>query len=195
MMFDLIKGNLIHKLAFIDWDYVDIGTGNTIYPFASIGTSAEFPGKDSIGRVVIGNNNTIREHVVINRSVDAITSIGDNNYLMNHSYIAHDVTIEDDCTLACSSMVAGYSYIMNGSFLGMGSAIHQYCIVGSYSLLGLNSVVTKKSSILPGNIYAGIPIKLLKKYIIGLSRKNIDEYTLEIENISYFNLKNEYHIK
>lgn len=187
-----INDNLIHKLAFVDLDNVILGTGNIIYPFATIGTVSEFPNKTCTGKLLIGNNNIIREHVVISRGVSESTIIGNNNYIMNQSYIAHDSSIEDNCTLACGSKLAGYVKIMNRSFIGMGSSIHQYSIIGSYSLLGMNTVVTKKSTILPGNIYTGIPAKLLKKNIIGLSRNNINDSTLEKETMRYFNLKNEY---
>lgn len=194
-MFEVVKGNLVHKLAYVDWDHVDIGIDNIVYPFVSIGTDAEYPGRQSKGKVVIGSNNTIREYVTINRPVEDVTLVGNNNYIMRNSHLGHDCIIENDCTLACNSIIGGHARIMNGAFTGLGSAVHQFGIIGSYSLLGINAVVTKKLEVLPGHIYAGIPAKMIKKNLVGLSRKNIDDSQLSLEIDRFNKLKNDYSIK
>ena len=77
-----------------------IGTGNTIYPFASIGTNPQdlkFKGEKN--KLEIGNNNKIREYVTINPGTEhggGITKVGNNCLLMISSHIAHDCTIGDN---------------------------------------------------------------------------------------------------
>ena len=77
-----------------------IGTGNIIYPFASIGTDPQdlkFKGEKN--KLKIGNNNKIREYVTINPGTEhggGVTKIGDNCLLMICSHVAHDCQVGAD---------------------------------------------------------------------------------------------------
>ena len=87
--------------------HTTIGESNTIYPFVSIGSPPQdigYRGEDT--RVVIGNDNLIREYTTINRATtkqDWITIVGSHNYLMAYSHVAHD------CTLGSSIMSLLYA--------------------------------------------------------------------------------------
>mgnify|MGYP002712241278 CR=1 FL=1 len=71
-----------------------MGKGNKIYPFASIGEDPQDKKyHDEPTRLVIGDNNTIREYVTINRGTvddEGITRVGDDNWIMAYVHIAHD---------------------------------------------------------------------------------------------------------
>ena len=67
-----IKGNLVHETAVIDWKHLTIGKNNKIGPYVVIGNDAQYPGKRSKGKILIGNKNIINEfcniHLPTNRS-------------------------------------------------------------------------------------------------------------------------------
>jgi UDP-N-acetylglucosamine acyltransferase len=82
--------------------------------------------------VVLGAENILREHVTIHRSMMAEqeTRIGDRNFLMTGCHLAHDVVVENDCTLANAALVAGHVHIASFCFLGGNCALHQFIRVG-----------------------------------------------------------------
>ena len=81
-----------------------IGNGNKIYPFASIGNDPQdlkYNGEET--KLVIGNNNKIREYVTINPgTVDGggLTKIGNNCLFMISSHIAHDCHVGNNVIIA-----------------------------------------------------------------------------------------------
>jgi len=95
--------------------------------------------------VLIGNGNTIREYVTINRSTlpNSNTIIGDRNFLMAVSHLAHDVEIGNDNVLANNVMVAGHCLLGSKIFLGGGTAIHQFIHIGDYAMSQGNSGLTR----------------------------------------------------
>ena len=55
------EGNKIHESAVVNWEKVSIGSGNVIGPGVCIGTNAQHRKEDSVGEVIIGDNNIIRQ--------------------------------------------------------------------------------------------------------------------------------------
>lgn len=87
-----------------------IGNGNTIFPGAVIGAipqDLKFQGEESTAE--IGDNNTIRENVTINRGTAAKgrTIIGNNNLLMEGVHVAHDALVGNYCIIGNSTKMAG----------------------------------------------------------------------------------------
>ena len=128
------KNCKIFPFAYIEGD-VEIGDECVIFPFVSIlnGTRMgrgnkvhqgavvaalpqdfEFRGEKS--ECIIGNNNIIRENVVINRATHTggQTVIGDNNFLMEGSHISHDTKVGNQCVFGYGTKVAGDCQIANG---------------------------------------------------------------------------------
>ena len=60
------EGNKIHESAVVNWGRVSIGSGNKIGPGVCIGTDAQHRNEDSVGEIIIGDNNVIREYTTIN---------------------------------------------------------------------------------------------------------------------------------
>ena len=79
-----IKGNKVHSTAVVNWDQLEIGTGNEIAPYVCIGTDAQHIREESSGKVRIGDNNVIREYCSINLPTrfTNVTEIGSNCYFM-----------------------------------------------------------------------------------------------------------------
>lgn len=190
-MYRKVNDNLIHKTAVIEWDYVTMGTGNTIGPYCSIGADAQHPTEKSEGIITIGDNNNIREYVSIHRPTKAtkLTSIGSNCYFMEGTHIAHDCIVENYVRVSNKVLLAGNVHIMQGSVLGLGAIIHQGQVIGSYSMLGMGAIITKYLEVLPGYVYVGNPAKMLKPNLIGLERNGITKKFMDKEIFRFHDLK------
>ena len=125
----------------------EIGRDNRIFQFSSIGEDCmDLKYKGEPTRLVIGDNNQIRECVTIHRgSVQdkGVTTIGSNNLIMTYVHVAHDCVVGDNIILASSTALAGHvevgDYVICGGF----SKVHQFCKIFPYSMLAANSLVIK----------------------------------------------------
>lgn len=181
------KGNKIHKSAYVNWDKLEIGTGNEIGPFVCIGTDAQHRTEPSVGKILIGDNNIIREYSTVHLPTrfSNITSIGNNCYLMALSHIAHDCIIENDVIFSNNATLGGHVHIMKNSQVGFSVTIHQHQVIGSYCMIGMSSVITRKKEILPGTKWAGNPAKMIGNNSVGLERQNVTNDDLEKEKYRY----------
>jgi UDP-N-acetylglucosamine acyltransferase len=124
-----------------------IGRGNRIHSFAAIGGDPQdkkFHGEHC--ELVIGDRNTIREFVTINRGTaddGGITSIGDDNWIMAYVHIAHDCRIGNQNTFANAASMAGHVHIGNQVILGGFSLIHQFCKVGDHAFTAMGASVNR----------------------------------------------------
>jgi UDP-N-acetylglucosamine acyltransferase len=123
-----------------------IGAENHIFQFASIGDEPQdkkYKGQRT--RLVIGDRNTIREACTINRGTvedRGETTIGDDNWIMAYTHIAHDCVLGNNIVLANSTQLAGHVHIGNYAWLGGFTGVHQFCHIGAHAMLGIASVVT-----------------------------------------------------
>jgi UDP-N-acetylglucosamine acyltransferase len=157
-----IDGNHIHKTAIINREFVTMGTGNVIGPYTCIGTNGEIRGKDFRefkGRVWIGNNNTISEHVTIQRPFEEMreTYMGDDNIIMAHAHIGHDVMIGDGCEICTSVVIGGYAEVLDRAKIKMGSIIRNRVVIGYDAIIGMGSVLTK--DVIANTVVYGNPAK------------------------------------
>ena len=104
---------------------------------------------------------------------------------MTLSHIAHDCRVENNVVFSNNVTLGGNTHIMQNAQLGFNTIVHQNQVIGSYSMLGMGTIVTKKFKVKPGYIYAGNPIKTIKKNIIGLKRKKITNNDLKKEKIRF----------
>ena len=146
---------IIDAFAFIDKN-VEIGDGCHIHPHASIlsgarigknneifenaiisATPQDFRWKGEDSFVVIGDNNKIREQVIINRSIDknGKTEIGSNSFILAQTHIGHDSIIGNYCVLGNAVKIAGNGKIGNYSILSSNALVHEKCQLGDWSLI------------------------------------------------------------
>jgi UDP-N-acetylglucosamine acyltransferase len=153
-----------------------IGSGNIIYPFASIGTNPQdLKYKGEKTKLIIGNNNTIREHVTINTGTvqdKGITTVGNNCLLMIGSHIAHDCSIGNSVILANNVAIAGHCLIDDEVIIGGNSAVQQFCSLGKGAMIGGMTGVDK--SVLPYTLAMGNRCYFENLNLVGLKRKGHD---------------------
>jgi UDP-N-acetylglucosamine acyltransferase len=155
------SSNKIHHTAVI-YDNVEMGKNNIIGPYCVIGSNGEIRNcHDFKGKVIIGDNNVISELVTIQRPAEAgqVTKIGNNNLLMAHSHVGHDVEIGNDCEICTGAILGGYCKIEDGAKLKLGTTIRNRKTVGANSLVGLGAAVVK--DVEPGTVVVGNPAKPL----------------------------------
>lgn len=127
--------------------YTIIGRNNIIFPFATLGVipqDLKFSG--GITRLKIGDDNTIRENCAFHRGTEGgggVTRIGNRNYFMGTSHIAHDCQVGDENIFSQAATLAGHVEVGNKVILGGYSGVHQFCRLGNYAFIGGYSVITQ----------------------------------------------------
>ena len=124
-----------------------IGENNRIFQFASLGDDPQdkkYAGEPTY--LEIGNGNTIREYVTMNRGTaqdDGVTRIGNNNWLMAYVHIAHDCKVGNETIFANCAMLAGHVTVEDYAIFGGMSGAHQFTRIGAHSFIGNNAGVTR----------------------------------------------------
>ena len=149
-----------------------IGKNCQIFQFSSIGEAPQaFAYKGEKTLLIIGDNNIIREYVTLNRATVAgggRTVIGNNNYIMAYSHVAHDCNIGNQVILANGATLAGHITIEDYATIGGHSAVHQFCRIGTHAFIsGLTGV---SQDIPPYMLAAGDRAKLYGLNSVGLKR-------------------------
>ncbi|MGH8072768.1 MAG: acyl-ACP--UDP-N-acetylglucosamine O-acyltransferase [Lysobacter sp.] len=156
------SGVRVGAFSYISAD-VEIGDGTSIGPHCSIhgptriGRDNRIHGHASIGgdpqdkkyggervELVIGDRNTIREFVTINRGTGAgggCTRIGDDNWLLAYTHIAHDCSVGDHCVFSNNATLAGHVGIGDHVILSGFVGIHQFCQIGAHAFIGMGAFV------------------------------------------------------
>lgn len=90
------------------------------------------------GRLNIGQKNIFREYATVHRSSKdgGTTVIGDDNYFMAFSHIAHDCNIGSHVTICNGALIAGYVQICDYAFISGNVTVHQFCRIGKFSMVG-----------------------------------------------------------
>lgn len=124
-----------------------IGRENRIFQFASIGEAPQdkkYAGEPT--RLEIGDRNTIREFVTINRGTvqdEGVTVLGNDNWIMAYVHIAHDCRIGNHTIFANNASLAGHVRIFDYVILGGFTLVHQFCAIGSHALTAFGSGISK----------------------------------------------------
>lgn len=188
----------IHPFAFIDAN-VEIGDGCEIMPYVSIvsGTRMGKNNKVYQGSIIgadpqdfrwhgeptycyIGDNNVIREHVIINRGIrtEGGTRIGSDSFIMAESHIGHDSLIKGKTVVGNGVTIAGDTVVGECTILSSGVILHEKSVVGDW-------VLVKGGCRISGNVppyvimahnpaaYFGVNAVVMRKH--GFSEEEIDD--------------------
>lgn len=170
---------IIFPFVYIE-DDVEIGDNCIIFPFVSIlsGTRMGRHNKIHQGAVVgalpqdfdfvgekteliIGENNIIRENVVINRATHrgGQTVIGNGNFLMEGSHISHDTKVGNNCVFGYGTKIAGDCHIADGVIFSTNVIANAKVRVGDASMIQAGTTFSK--DIPPYIVAGGKPVKYL----------------------------------
>jgi UDP-N-acetylglucosamine acyltransferase len=134
----------------------------------------------------IGDHNIIREFVTLHRGTvkgGGKTVIGNENFIMAYSHVAHDCQIGNQVVMANGATLAGHILIEDFAIIGGLTAIHQFCRVGTYAIIGGVSGVLM--DIPPYTKAHGDRAKLFGLNTVGLKRANFSEETLKALKKAY----------
>ncbi len=124
-----------------------IGKNNRIFQFSSVGEDTpDLKYKGEPTRLVIGDNNIIREGVTIHRGTVQDrneTTIGNDNLLMAYVHVGHDSVIGNHCILVNNVALAGHVHIDDWAILSGYTLVHQFCKIGAHSFSGMGSAIGK----------------------------------------------------
>ncbi len=157
-----------------------IVNNNRIFPGAVIGAipqDLKFRGEETTAE--IGDNNTIRENVTINRGTAAKgkTVVGNNNLLMEGVHVAHDTHVGSGCIIGNSTKMAGEVIIDDNAIVSANVLMHQFCRVGGYVMIQGGCRFSKD---IPPYIIAGRePIAYSGINIVGLRRRGFSNELIE----------------
>lgn len=154
-----------------------IGKNNKFYKFSTIGDEPQSINfKNTKNSLFIGDNNIFREGASIHKGTtkkSGITIIGNNNYFMANTHIAHDCLLGNNIIFANNVSLAGHVKIGNFANLSGFVGVHQYVIIGDYSFIAGGSIICK--DVFPFTLVAGNPVKTKKLNLIGLKRNNFSK--------------------
>jgi UDP-N-acetylglucosamine acyltransferase len=124
-----------------------IGRENVFHPFSSVGGDPQdlgFRGEHT--ELVVGDGNTFREYVTINRGTPkggGTTSIGNRNLFLASSHVGHDSHVGDHNLFVNGATLAGHVVVEDFTTIGFSSPVHQFCRVGRYAYVGASTVITQ----------------------------------------------------
>jgi UDP-N-acetylglucosamine acyltransferase len=151
----------------------EIGENNNISHLVTIGTPPQdigYRGEDT--RVVIGNNNTIREYATIHRATtkqDWVTRVGNDNYLMSYIHIAHDCVVGNNIIMVNGATIGGHTTIGDYATLSAFITCHQFVRIGAYTMIsGLTGI---PKDIPPYMMASGGRANLYGLNLVGLRRR------------------------
>jgi len=180
------SGTVIGPHVVID-PFVTIGRNCRIFQYAAIGAvpqSLKFEGEKTY--VKIGNGTIIREFVTIHRGTGfggGITEVGEENFLMAYTHIAHDCRVGRKVVMANSATLAGHITIGDHATIGGLVAVHQFVKIGEYAFVGGKSAVVK--DVPPYVIAAGDRAELHGLNSVGLKRHGFSPTTLSLLKKTY----------
>lgn len=164
-----------------------IGSGNRIFQFASLGEipqDKKYQGEDS--ELIIGDGNTIREYVTINRGTAldrGRTVVGDRNWIMAYVHIAHDCVVGSDTVFSNGATLAGHVVIEDHATLGGFTLVHQFCRIGAYAFCGMGTAINR--DVPPYVMVAGNPAKPYGLNKEGLRRNGFSPETVRALQRAY----------
>lgn len=152
-----------------------MGNGNKIFQGAVLGALPQdfsFRGEESL--LIIGDNNIIRENVVVNRATHegASTVIGNDNFLMEGAHISHDTKVGNNCVFGYGTKIAGDCIIGNGAIFSSSVIENAKTRVGDYSMIQAGTTFSK--DVPPYIIAGGKPVNYSGPNTTMMNMYNID---------------------
>jgi UDP-N-acetylglucosamine acyltransferase len=154
-----------------------IGEGTRVFPFASLGHAPQdlkYKGEPS--QLIIGKNNTIREHVTMNPGTETgamKTVVGDDGLFMVGVHVAHDCVVGNRVIMANNATLGGHVQVGDHVLIGGLAAVHQWVRIGSFAVIGGMSGV--ESDVIPYGRVKGERAHLAGLNLVGLERGGFEK--------------------
>lgn len=148
------------------------GSRNKFYAYCSIGQQTQdlkYQGEPTY--LEIGDENTFREFVTINRSTtsEGKTRVGDGGNFLAYSHIGHDCTVGNEVVFSNNGTLAGHVQVGDNAVMGGLTAVHQFCRIGRFAITGGCSKIVR--DVPPFMIADGNPAEVRGVNLVGLERK------------------------
>jgi UDP-N-acetylglucosamine acyltransferase len=148
------------------------GARNKFYAYCSIGQQTQdlkYQGEPTY--LDIGDENTFREFVTINRSTtsEGKTRVGSRGNFLAYSHIGHDCTVGDEVVFSNNATLAGHVQMGNHAVMGGLTAVHQFCRIGRFAIMGGCSKIVQ--DVPPFMIADGNPAEIRGVNLVGLERQ------------------------
>lgn len=152
-----------------------IGARTRVFPFTVLGGEPQDRGfNETPGRLVIGEDNVIREHVTISVGTSkggGTTRIGDDNLIMNTVHIGHDCRLGSHCIVASFSGLAGHVTVEDYAVLGGYTGVHQFVRIGESVMCAADSKLGKDAP--PFSLVHGNQARWVGLNAVGLKRRGV----------------------
>ena len=155
--------------------FTRIGRNNYIDAHAVLGGKPQHTAfEDSETRLVIGDDNVIREGVTIHRAFEpgAATVIGSRCFLMCNAHVGHDCKVGDRVTLTNNVVLGGHVEVGEAAVMGGAAGAHQFLRIGAYSMVA--GYVPLRKNVLPFMLVGGDPVRHYRLNTVGLRRNGFD---------------------
>lgn len=166
-------GTVIGHHVVLDGD-TEIGSRNRIFPGVVIGLEPQDLKYDgSLTQVKIGDDNTFREHVTINRATYAgeATVLGNSNLLMSCVHVGHNCVIDDRVVISSGTALAGHVHIESRATISGILGIHQFVRIGQLAMVGGMTKIVR--DVPPFMLVDGNPACIRSLNQVGLKRSGI----------------------
>jgi UDP-N-acetylglucosamine acyltransferase len=158
-----------------------IGADNSILGQANLGgPPQDFSYKGEPTELVVGDRNTIREFVTINRGTvkgGGITRVGNDCLLMACCHVAHDCELGDRVIMANGVLLAGHVLVGKGANVSGACAAHHFVTIGPYAYVG--GMTRINVDVPPYIVYEGHPARVRGVNAVGLRRAGYEEPMIE----------------
>jgi len=157
--------------------HTTIGRDNRFFQFGSIGAANQdkkYKGEPC--ELVVGDRNTVREFVTFHIGTvqdKAVTRIGDDNWIMAYTHVAHDCIVGNNTTMANNTTLGGHVEIGDWVTIGGLCGIHQFVKVGAHAMLGFQSAVSQ--DVPPYLLVDGNPLSVRGVNVTGLKRRGFGD--------------------
>ncbi len=157
------------------------GNGNKFYAHCSIGQQTQdlkYKGEPTY--LEIGDQNTFREFVTVNRSTtsEGKTRVGSRGNFLAYSHIGHDCSVGDEVVFSNNGTLAGHVQVGDNAVMGGLTAVHQFCRIGRFAITGGCSKIVQ--DVPPFMIADGNPAEIRGVNVIGLERKNFPPESVKV---------------
>jgi UDP-N-acetylglucosamine acyltransferase len=163
--------------------YTEAGCNNRFYPHCVIGGEPQdYSYTGSPTRLVIGDENTFREGVTVNRGAekeDHVTRIGNRNLLMANCHVAHNCDIHDGVVLVNGVLLGGHVHVHDGAIVSGNAVVHHFATLGTLSFVSGGCRVP--NDVPPYMLAAGSDNpRVLSVNVVGMQRRGIASDTIAV---------------